>query len=520
MLKKRTHNEVSTRFLFEFICFSTCSHHALVQNAKPKRPEADDLYAPAAADSGDDSDQAESEPEFESESESEQASNTEQSSEPAGAEATFASLGLCDQLVQACKSLGWTKPSEIQRNTLPPALEGRDIIGLAETGSGKTGAFALPIIQSLLDNPQPFYALVLAPTRELAIQIAEQFEALGTSIGLRCVTVVGGIDMMSQAIALAKRPHVVVATPGRIVDHLENTKGFNLRTLKYLVFDEADRLLNMDFQKEIDQILAVIPREGRRTFMFSATMTSKVAKLQRASLRDPVKVEVSKKYGTVKTLIQQYCFMPAKLKDCYLAYVLNELSGNSAMVFTATCDTTQKVSLMLNTLGFSAISLHGKMTQPKRLAALNNFKSGNRNILIATDVASRGLDIPAVDIVINYDIPTHSKDYIHRVGRTARAGRAGRAISLVSQYDVELYQRIEEMIGQKLDAYPADEDAVPLLLERVSEAQRMAALELRDQEDQKKEKRKHSHDNDERPSGPSSGKQRDQNNGKKPKFRK
>jgi ATP-dependent RNA helicase DDX47/RRP3 len=427
---------------------------------------------------------------------------------------------LCDQLVQACKSLGWTKPSEIQRNTLPPALEGRDIIGLAETGSGKTGAFALPIIQSLLDNPQPFYALVLAPTRELAIQIAEQFEALGTSIGLRCVTVVGGIDMMSQAIALAKRPHVVVATPGRIVDHLENTKGFNLRTLKYLVFDEADRLLNMDFQKEIDQILAVIPREGRRTFMFSATMTSKVAKLQRASLRDPVKVEVSKKYGTVKTLIQQYCFMPAKLKDCYLAYVLNELSGNSAMVFTATCDTTQKVSLMLNTLGFSAISLHGKMTQPKRLAALNNFKSGNRNILIATDVASRGLDIPAVDIVINYDIPTHSKDYIHRVGRTARAGRAGRAISLVSQYDVELYQRIEEMIGQKLDAYPADEDAVPLLLERVSEAQRMAALELRDQEDQKKEKRKHSHDNDERPSGPSSGKQRDQNNGKKPKFRK
>jgi ATP-dependent RNA helicase DDX47/RRP3 len=137
--------------------------------------------------------------------------------------------------------------------------------------------------------------------------------------------------MMSQSIALAKRPHVVVATPGRIVDHLENTKGFSLRTLKYLVFDEADRLLNMDFQKEIDQILAVIPRDGRHTFMFSATMTSKVAKLQRASLRDPVKVEVSKKYGTVKTLIQQYAFMPAKLKDCYLAYVLNELAGNSAM---------------------------------------------------------------------------------------------------------------------------------------------------------------------------------------------
>jgi ATP-dependent RNA helicase DDX47/RRP3 len=180
--------------------------------------------------------------------------------------------------------------------------------------------------------------------------------------------------------------------------------------------DEADRLLNMDFEKEIDKILQVIPRE-RSTYLFSATMTSKVAKLQRASLHNPVKVEVSHKYQTVAGLKQTYLFLPAKYKDIYLTYLLNELSGNTCIIFTGTCEHTQRVSIMLRHLGFSAVCLHGKMTQTKRLGALNLFKAGKRNILIATDVASRGLDIPSVDIVMNFDVPTHSKDYIHRVGR-------------------------------------------------------------------------------------------------------
>ncbi|GLJ21318.1 hypothetical protein SUGI_0391850 [Cryptomeria japonica] len=402
---------------------------------------------------------------------------------------TFASLGVCEQLAEACDALGWKKPSAIQVQSIPLALEGRDLIGLAQTGSGKTAAFAIPILQALLEKPHPLFACVLSPTRELALQIAEQFEALGSGIGVKCAVVVGGIDMMAQAIALAKRPHVVVGTPGRLLDHLTNTKGFNLRMLKYLVLDEADRLLNMDFEQEIDEILKAIPRE-RKTYLFSATMTNKVAKLQRACLKNPAKVEVSSKYSTVDSLKQQYLFVPAKYKDCYLVYLLNELSGSTTMVFTRTCESTRRLSLILRNLGLDAIPISGQMSQPKRIGALNKFKAGERNILICTDVASRGLDIPSVDMVVNYDIPTNSKDYIHRVGRTARAGRSGLAVSLVTQYDVELYQRIEQLIGKKLPEFPSEQEEVLLLHERVNEAQRIATMKLREKEGNKKHNKK------------------------------
>ncbi|KAK7939055.1 hypothetical protein WMY93_002381 [Mugilogobius chulae] len=227
--------------------------------------------------------------------------------------------------------------------------------------------------------------------------------------------------------------------------------------------DEADRILNMDFETEVDKILKVIPRD-RRTFLFSATMTKKVQKLQRAALKDPVN----------------------KYKDCYLVSILNDLAGNSFMIFCSTCNTAQRVALLLRNLGITAIPLHGQMSQNKRLGALNKFKSKSRSVLLATDVASRGLDIPHVDCVINYDIPTHSKDYIHRVGRTARAGRAGKSITFVTQYDVELFQRIESLIGKKLPAFPTQEDEVMMLVERVSEAQRFARLEMKEQGEKRK----------------------------------
>lgn len=305
-------------------------------------------------------------------------------------------------------------------------------------------------------------------------------EALGADIGVRCAVIVGGVDMVAQAIALSKRPHVIVGTPGRLVDHLENTKGFNLRKLAYLVLDEADRLLNMDFGPEIDKILRAIPKE-RHTFLFSATMTSKVAKLQRASLVDPVKVEVSSKYSTVDTLLQHYIFLPAKLKECYFVWLINELAGNTIIVFVATCHAAQKLAHMCRILGFPAVPIHGQMPQVQRLGALNKFKAGERSLLIATDVASRGLDIPSVDVVLNYDIPANSKDYIHRVGRTARAGRAGKSVSLVTQYDVELYQRIEQLIGKKLPAYKVSKEAVAILQERVYEAHRMAVAAMKEE---------------------------------------
>ncbi|XP_047958695.1 DEAD-box ATP-dependent RNA helicase 10-like [Salvia hispanica] len=394
-------------------------------------------------------------------------------------EKTFKDLGVNDQLIEACEILGWKSPTKIQCEAIPIALAGRDVIGLAQTGSGKTGAFAIPIIQSLLEAPQAFFACVLSPTRELAIQIAEQFEALGAGIGLKCAVLVGGVDQAQQSIALGKRPHIVAATPGRLIDHLSNTKGFSLRTLKYLVLDEADRLLNEDFEKSLDQILCEIPR-NRRTFLFSATMTNKVKKLQRACLKNPVKIEAASKYSTVDTLKQQYCFVPAKYKECYLVYILTELAGSTSMVFTRTCDATTLLAYILRNLGFKAIPINGHMTQSKRLGALNKFKAGECNILICTDVASRGLDIPSVDVVINYDIPTNSKDYIHRVGRTARAGRSGVAVSIASQYEVEWYIQIEKLIGKKLPEYPAVREEVLSLLERVAEAKRISQMKMKE----------------------------------------
>jgi ATP-dependent RNA helicase DDX47/RRP3 len=270
--------------------------------------------------------------------------------------------GLVDTLCEACIDLKWKAPSKIQREAIPLALQGKDIIGLAETGSGKTGAFALPILQALLENPQRYFALVLTPTRELAFQISEQFEALGSAIGIKCTVIVGGMDMVSQALQLAKKPHILIATPGRLVDHLENTKGFNLKAIKYLVMDEADRILNMDFEVEIDKILKILPRD-RHTYLFSATMTKKVKKLERASLKDPVKVEVSNKYQTVEKLQQYYVFIPVKYKDVYLVHILNELAGNSFMIFCSTCNHTVLTALMLRALGMDAVPLHGQMSQ-------------------------------------------------------------------------------------------------------------------------------------------------------------
>jgi ATP-dependent RNA helicase DDX47/RRP3 len=412
---------------------------------------------------------------------------------------SFKDLGVMDSLCEACEALGYRAPTPIQAEAIPLALQGRDLIGLAETGSGKTAAFALPILQglvyiprhflpselstfvALMEKPQPLHSLILAPTRELAYQISHAVEALGSLISVRCAVLVGGMDMMPQSIALGKKPHVVVATPGRLLDHLENTKGFSLRQLKYLVMDEADRLLDLDFGPILDKILKILPKDGRRTYLFSATMSSKVESLQRASLSSPLRVSVSTdKYQTVSTLLQSYVFFPHKHKDVYLVYLLNELAGQTAIIFTRTVNETQRLAIFLRLLGFSAIPLHGQLSQNARLGALNKFRAGSRSILVATDVAARGLDIPSVDVVFNFDLPPDSKTYIHRVGRTARAGKSGNAISLVTQYDVELWLRIEGSLGKKLKEYETVKEEVMVFHERVGDAQRSAALEMKD----------------------------------------
>jgi ATP-dependent RNA helicase DDX47/RRP3 len=394
---------------------------------------------------------------------------------------SFKDLGLCSELCLACEKLGFVKPTSIQTQSIPFALDRKDLIALAMTGSGKTAAFVLPILQHLLDCPTSLFALILTPTRELAIQISEQCEALGAFIGLKTAVLVGGLDLMAQAVSLSKKPHIVVGTPGRVADHLQNTKGFNLNSVKFLVLDEADKLLNMDFGKEIDLIVSACPQE-RTTLLFSATMTNKVQKLQRACLRkDAVKIQVSAKYQTVDTLIQEFLFIPAAHKDTYLQSVLKTFSGNSIIIFTETTSNASKVTLFLNKLGFKAVALFGKLTQDRRLESLNKFKSKGKNILVATEVASRGLDIPSVDVVINYDVPSQSKNYIHRVGRTARAGRAGRALTLVTQYDVVLFQRVESLLGKKLESFQIDKETVMQDHEQVCETIRAVTKEIKDQ---------------------------------------
>ena len=330
-----------------------------------------------------------------------------------------------------------------------------------------------------MDKPQPFFGLIMAPTRELAIQISQQVEALGSLISVRCAVLVGGMDMVPQAVALGKNPHIIVATPGRLLDHLENTKGFSLRRLKYLVLDEADRLIDLDFAPILSKILKVLP-QPRRTMLFSATMTSKVEALQRASLTDPQRISISKDFDTVATLIQEYLFCPHNLKDLYLVYLLIQFANQMVICFTRTVNETQRIALLLRALGMSAIPLHGQLSQSARLGALNKFRGKSRTILVATDVAARGLDIPLVDLVVNFDLPPDSKTYIHRVGRTARAGKAGKAISVVTQYDIEIWQRIEAALGKKLGEWAVTKEEVMVAGERVVEAQREAIIAMKD----------------------------------------
>jgi len=280
-------------------------------------------------------------------------------SEPDDKKATsFRDLGLIDPLLDALEQVSYKQPTDIQVQAIPPALEGRDVIGVAETGSGKTAAFALPILQKLWENPKPYFACVLAPTRELAHQISQQFEALGSGIGVRCVVIIGGDNnFMTQSIALHKKPHIIVATPGRLQDHLERTKGFSLRNLCYLVFDEADRLLDLDFGPSIDKLLKELPRE-RKTYLFSATMTTKVAKLQRASLSNPIRLEANNRHSTVSTLMQHYTFIPFAQKDVYLVGIANTQAQNSMIIFTRTVHDCQRIALILRHLNFPAIPLN------------------------------------------------------------------------------------------------------------------------------------------------------------------
>ena len=306
---------------------------------------------------------------------------------------------------------------------------------------------------------------------------------MASHIGIKVAVLIGGVSTVNQAVILSNNPNVLVGTPGRLLDHLNSTKGFSLSNIRYLVLDEADRLLDLQFEKEILSILSKCPPNSQRTtFLFSATMTDKVEKLQKASLKNPVNIKTNTKYSTVTGLSQNYVFLPWKYKYVYLAYLLSKMSGLLIIVFCSRVDTVQKVALTLRNLGIGAISLHGQMSQVRRVAALNKIRqqSDDHRILITTDVSARGIDIPFVDIVINFDLPTNAKTYIHRVGRTARAGRNGQSIDFVTQYDIEVFQRIEHSLGKKLTEYQIDSTAAMAWLDKVNSAFNSASKTLRE----------------------------------------
>lgn len=388
---------------------------------------------------------------------------------------------------------------------MPPILAGRNVLGAAQTGSGKTAAFLLPILQRLSEDPFGIFALILTPTRELACQISQQVQAFGASLPVRQCTVIGGVDMTAQSNQLDRLPHVVVATPGRLADLLKGSRPPRLRNVRFLVLDEADRLFDRSFAPDLHVILTSLPDSSRRqTLLFSATMDKNMAQMQALGGEDLYKWKATRNSVVVETLDQRYLFMPEQVRPAYLYKLMDKLGPlqddedpedesnqtfdengafvprmRSVIIFVQRCSDCQLVYETLLNLKFQAVALHSRLSQRRRLAALGKFKDSRCRILVATDVASRGLDIPDVDMVVNYDIPRSVEAYVHRVGRTARAGRGGTSVSMITQYDVELVKAIETSTGSQMAACThVNEDDVLPVLNRVSTAVRTAKLNM------------------------------------------
>jgi len=392
---------------------------------------------------------------------------------------SFKGLGLSSWLCKNCKEMGFTVPTLIQQKCIPPILQGVDVIGAALTGSGKTAAFGLPILEHLSREPYGIFALVVTPTRELAFQIADQFNALGANFTLKTEVVVGGLDRTAQSLALVQRPHIVVGTPGRLADLLGSS--MDISRIKFLVLDEADRLLEEAFAPSLTPILQAAPK-SRQTLLFSATMTKSLKKLQKMALgRQTFRFDACPKYSTVETLTQEYLYMPEKVKMCYLVYVLRCFSSCSCIVFTSTQARAQLVSETLKLLKLRVSVLHSYLTQDQRNSNLLAFRSHKSKVLVATDVASRGLDIQRVGLVVNYDIPPTPADYVHRVGRTARAGKQGQSISLVTEYDVERVKKIEDALEVTITEHEAEERDILVHLNESTTAIKLATLKLEEQ---------------------------------------
>jgi ATP-dependent RNA helicase DeaD len=362
---------------------------------------------------------------------------------------TFADLALGEPVLKALREIGYETPSAIQAATIPPLLAGRDVVGLAQTGTGKTAAFALPIIDRLDLSQKTPQALILAPTRELALQVCEAFEKYAGHLkGVHVLPVYGGQGYGVQLSALRRGVHIVVGTPGRIIDHLEK-RTLDLSELKYLVLDEADEMLKMGFAEDVETILADTP-STKQVALFSATMPATIRRMSQQYLNDPEEITVKTKTTTSATITQRYLIVQWQQKMDALTRILEVENFDGMIVFGRTKIVTEEIAEKLRARGYSAAAINGDIAQPQREKTVNQLKSGKLDILVATDVAARGLDVERISHVVNFDIPTDTESYVHRIGRTGRAGRSGDAISFVTPRERGLVNAIERATRQQL----------------------------------------------------------------------
>ena len=383
----------------------------------------------------------------------------------------FSELGLSDQVLKALKDVGYETPSAIQAATIPPLLAGRDVVGLAQTGTGKTAAFALPILSRLDVSQKSPQALVLAPTRELALQVCEAFEKYASGMrGVHVLPVYGGQAYGVQLSALRRGVHIVVGTPGRIMDHL--AKGtLDLSELKYLVLDEADEMLKMGFAEDVETILADTPAD-KQVALFSATMPPQIRRISKKYLNDPEEITVEAKTTTSANTTQRYLMVSYPQKVDALTRILEVENFEGMIVFVRTKNETELLAEKLRARGYSAMAISGDVPQAQRERTVNQLKSGKLDILVATDVAARGLDVDRISHVVNYDIPIDTESYVHRIGRTGRAGRSGAAISFVTPRERHLLNAIERATRQPLTQMqlPSVEDVNVTRLARFDDA--------------------------------------------------
>ena len=366
---------------------------------------------------------------------------------------TFASLGLIDALQTTLADLGYLSPTPVQAQAIPAVLAGRDLMAAAQTGTGKTAGFALPLLQRLtMEGPQvasnSVRVLVLVPTRELAEQVHQSFQEYGRHLPLRMAVAYGGVAINPQMMKLRKGLDVLVATPGRLLDlHSQNAVRFE--QLQTLVLDEADRMLDLGFSRELDAVMAALPKK-RQTLLFSATFSDAIRALAKTLLQEPLSIEVSPRNTTVKSVKQWLIPVDKKRKAELFCHLLKKRRWGQVLVFVKTRKGVDQLTEILQVQGIRADAIHGDKAQPARLRALERFKAGEVQILVATDVAARGLDIDDLPQVVNFDLPTVAEDYIHRIGRTGRAGATGEAISLVCADEVDLLAALEILTRQTL----------------------------------------------------------------------